>query len=90
MLTVLTGISYTLPRMVGIKSEMWATVTGKEPPITDTQFATGNVVTNSLTGEIGLLLDTEDVYFSSLGEPHSSRLVEVVEGDGWNDVIVGE
>ena len=64
---------------------MWANVTGKEPPISDTQFACGNIITNSLTSEIGLLLDTEDVYFNSLGEPHVSRLVEVVDGDGWND-----
>lgn len=90
MLKVLNGIGYTLPRMVGIKAEMWATVTGKEPPITDTQFATGNVVTNSLTSAVGLLIDTDSIYFSSLGEPHLSRLVEVLDGDGWNDVIESE
>lgn len=85
MKKVLSGASYTLPRFVGIKSEMWSRVTGKEPPITDTQFATGNIVTNSLTNELGFTLDTDDTYFYSLCEPHLSRLVDVVEGDGWND-----
>lgn len=80
---VLTGASYDRPRLVGIKAEMWARVTGKEPPITDTQFAQGSVVDNSITAAVGLVLDPDAEYFSSLPEPHMSRLADVVDGDGW-------
>lgn len=80
---VLSGEQYTVGRLVGIKAEIWATHTGKEPPITDTQFAQGCIVDNSITGAVGLLLDENVEYFSLLPEPHMSRLVDVVDGDGW-------
>ncbi len=89
MTKVLTGESYDLPRLVGIKSEMWVRITGKEPPITDTQFGCGNIVTNSITGDVGCVFDTDGQYFN-LFEPHLSRLVDVVEGDGWQDTVEGE
>lgn len=90
MYKVLTGAGYTLPRFVGIKAEVWASVTGKEPPITDTQFADGTVVTNSLTDALGLVLDADCIYFNALPEPHMSRLVDVVDGDGWRDSEIEE
>jgi hypothetical protein len=80
---VLFGDQYNVARLVGIKAEMWAAVTGKEPPITDTQFAQGCVVTNSITEAVGLILDENLEYFDKLPEPHMSRLVDVVESDGW-------
>ena len=86
MIKVLFGINYDLARFVGIKSEMWARVTGKEPPITDTQFATGNIKINSITSDVGFVLDSDSIYFYTLGEPHLSRLVDVVDGDGWMEV----
>jgi hypothetical protein len=82
---VLAGRGYAVARLVGVKAEMWAEVTGKEPPITDTQFAQGCVVTNSITDETGLLIDENIEYFDKLPEPHMSRLADVVEGDGWMD-----
>lgn len=80
---ILTGSQYTLPRLVGIKAEMWAAVTGKEPPITDTQFAQGFIVTNSISSEVGLLLDEKLEYFDKLPSIHAERLVDVEEDDGW-------
>lgn len=83
---VLTGEQYTLPRLVGIKSEMWAIHTGKELPITDTQFGQGCIIENNTTGAAGLLLNETVAYFDLLPEPHMSRLVDVVDGDGWINI----
>ena len=44
----------------------------------------------TITKEIGLLVDTEDKDYAELPEPHLSRLVDVVSGDGWMDAVVGE
>jgi hypothetical protein len=57
--------------------------------MSDTLFGEGMVATNKLTGEVGLIVDTESAYFG-LSEPHLSRLVDVVDGDGWCDVVVDE
>jgi hypothetical protein len=49
-----------------------------------TIYGEGTIKTNSLTGEVGLIVDTESLYFG-LPEPHLSRLIDVVDGDGWMD-----
>jgi hypothetical protein len=87
---VLTGTGYDFARFVGIKREVWTRVTGRETPTTDTQFAEGTVVTNAITQDVGLILDADSAYFSALHEPHLSRLVDVVEGDGWMDITPDE
>lgn len=83
---ILTGASYDLPRLVGIKSEMWARITGKEPPIIDTQFATGNIIVNTISGNVGLVINTDSQYFNIMFEPHKSRLIDIVNGDGWGSL----
>lgn len=83
MYKVLTGTGYDFARFVGIKREVWTRITGRETPVTDTQFAEGTVVINTITGAEGLILNPDSEYFSALPEPHLSRLVDVVDGDGW-------
>lgn len=88
MLKVLSGTNYDLARLVGIKREIWVRVTGIETPITDTQYAMGNIVTNSQTGDTGMLVDSDNMYFSYIPDIHINRLVDVVKGDGWNDIVI--
>ena len=82
---VLFGENYDFARLVGIKREVWASVTGRETPWTDTQFAEGIITTNTTTGDVGLILDSESEYFSYLPDVHMGRLVDVVKSDGWMD-----
>jgi hypothetical protein len=78
-------------KLVGKKAEMWARKTGKEPPITDTQFAEGCIVVNEVTGEVGLILNVDDEYYQYLPDEDKAALVEVVAADGWikADVVEG-
>jgi hypothetical protein len=95
MMKVLSGAGYTQARLAGIMNEMWAEHLGRLPNIGDTIYATGSITTNSLTGDIGLLIDEnseyinrydeENQYCGLLPQIHFERLVDVVEGDGWMD-----
>lgn len=84
---VLTGENYSQARLLGIIHEMWCERIGRQVNIGDTVYATGTITTNTNTGEIGLLIDENSEYFSLMPEVHQLRLVDVVESDGWNDVI---
>jgi hypothetical protein len=83
---VLTGEGYDLARLAGIMHEAWVMRIGRLVPPTDTLYGEGSITTNTLTGAIGLVCDTECEYHR-LPEVHEGRLVDVVEGDGWNDVV---
>lgn len=88
---VLTGETYTEPRLYGIIAEMFYSHVGRLPRQNDvTTQLTGYVTTNATTGEVGYIIDSECQYFGLLGEPHASRLVDVVEGDGWIDTVTEE
>jgi hypothetical protein len=90
MKMVLFGTGYTLPRIGGILHEVYLSRIGKlQSDSNGTIYGEGDVVINSLTQEIGLIVDTESPFFA-LGEPHLSRLVEVITGDGWQDTVEGE
>lgn len=85
-MSVLTGENYSQARLLGILHEMWTTHLGRAVNIGDTVYATGEIVTNSLTGEVGMLIDENSQYFNLLPQVHQLRLLDVVNGDGWNDI----
>lgn len=85
MKKVLTGTGYTLARLAGILHEGWCMILERLPQGNDTMYGEGCITTNWLTQEVGLVCDTESPYHF-LPEPHESRLIDVVEGDGWSDV----
>lgn len=83
---VLTGQDYTEPRLYGIIAEMFYAEVGRLPKQNDiTTMLTGAIVTNTTTNEIGYLIDENSEYFSLLPSIHVSRLVNVIDGDGWMD-----
>ena len=91
MKKVLTGEGYTASRFAGILHECFVERNGGAlvPSGNTTYYGEGSIVTNSITGEIGLVVDTESAWFG-LGEPHLTRLVDVVDGDGWCDTTPSE
>ena len=83
---VLTGEGYTESRLYGIIAEKFYELMGRLARQNDvTIMLTGSVVTNTLTEEVGYLINEESQYFSLLPQIHADRLVDVVDGDGWND-----
>ena len=81
---VLSGLGYSQSRLAGILHEEWVARIGRLVPPTDTLYGHGSIVNNSINNEIGLIVDTENEYYS-LPPIHEGRLVDVVEGDGWTD-----
>jgi hypothetical protein len=82
---VLTGNGYTQARLAGILHEEWVERIGKLVTPKDTLYGHGDIKTNSITGDIGLVVDTTNEYYD-LPTIHESRLVDVVDGDGWNEI----
>lgn len=83
---ILTGETYTESRLYGIIAEMFYAQVGRLARQNDvTIMLTGAVVTNKLTGEVGYMINPECQYYGMLPEVHANRLVDVVDGDGWND-----
>ena len=71
-------------RFFGILHEAYCTRNGHAvPPGNVGQYGEGYITTNSITGELGLIVNPADVHYCVLPEPHLSRLVDVVDGDGW-------
>jgi hypothetical protein len=70
-------------QLVGKKAYMYAKKTGREALPTDTQFLEGNIVVNELTGEVGLILDSDLGFLDMLNEDDAAALVEVAPQDGW-------
>jgi hypothetical protein len=91
---VLTGETYTEPRLYGIIAEMFYARFGKLARREDvTTQLTGTVTNNAITGEVGYLIDDNCEYFSLLPLIHVTRLEHVINGDGWQDIaeeVVGE
>ena len=84
---ILTGVGYTQSRFAGILHEAYVERRGSLVPAGNvTVYGEGSIVTNKLTDEVGLVVDVDSVYFG-LSEPHLSRLVDVVDGDGWCDSV---
>jgi hypothetical protein len=81
---VLTGDGYTQARLAGIMHEGWCMKIGRIPNANDTIYGEGIIVTNSLTGDIGLVCDTDNINHL-LPNVHSSRLKSIELGDGWDD-----
>lgn len=79
---VLTGTGYTQSRLAGILHEEWVERIGRLVSPKDTLYGHGSITTNSITGNVGLVVDTDNEYYS-LPEVHENRLVDVVDGDGW-------
>ena len=92
MKKVLTNIAQytTQARFASILFEAFTERNGRIPIVGDTYFGQGEIKNNAITGNIGLVVDTENKDYCVLPEPHLSRLVDVVEGDGWCDVVVEE
>lgn len=82
---VLTGESYTVARLAGILHESYIAYAGFDATRV-TIYGEGYIKHNSITGDVGLLLDDESEYYVSIPEVHRDRAVDVVAGDGWNDV----
>jgi len=90
MIKVLTGINYTLPRLAGISAECYIASRGESYNTQNISWqGLGYPVKNKLTGEYGLVIDTElrAQWLAYLAEVHVDRLVDVIECDGWNDVV---
>ena len=88
MTKILTGETYTEPRLYGIIAEMFYSQVGRLARQNDiTIMLTGTVITNKLTSEIGYMIDTNSQYFALLPQVHADRLVDIVDGDGWRDTV---
>jgi hypothetical protein len=87
---VLYGVGYTKARLAGILHEAFVERNGGNlvPIGNKTTYGEGTVANNKLTDAIGLIVNVEDKDYNELPEPHLSRLVDVVDGDGWNDTVV--
>ena len=73
-------------RFLGILHEAYCTKNGHSVPHTDIgMYGQGVIVNNSITDDLGLIVDPNNIHYCELPEPHLSRLVDVVEGDGWMD-----
>lgn len=85
---ILHGEHYTQSRLAGIMHEIFVEKNNGQlvPSGNVTIYGEGSIITNSKTGEIGLLLDIESEYYSYVPQVHVTRLVDVVDGDGWCDV----
>jgi hypothetical protein len=86
MLKVLSGEQYTLARMAGIMHEAYVARVGKLVPTGNVcMYGEGMITTNKLTGELGLIVNTESEWY---GVPavHEARFVEVKAKDGWREV----
>ena len=84
---VLTGLQYTQSRIAGILHEAFVERTGQLHQVPNvTIYGEGSIRNNTITNEIGLVVDVDSEYFG-LGEPHLSRLVDIVDGDGWMDTV---
>ena len=86
---VLSGTGYTTARLAGILHETFVERNGGRlvPTGNVTVYGEGTITNNAITGEVGLIVDVDSEYFG-LSEPHLSRLVDVVDGDGWMDTVV--
>lgn len=83
---VLTGATYTEPRLYGIIAEMFYAKVGRLPKQNDvTTMLTGRVINNSLNNNVGYIIDETSEYFNLLSEVHINRLADIVDGDGWMD-----
>ena len=81
----------TIFRFLGILHEAYCARNGHAVPAGDTgQYGQGSIVNNSLTGDLGLIVDPSHWAYCELPEPHLSRLADVVDGDGWMDAVEEE
>jgi hypothetical protein len=85
---VLSGNGYTRARLAGILHESYIEKNGGNlvPQGNVTVYGEGTVTNNATTDDVGLIVDVDSIYFG-LSEPHLSRLVDVVDGDGWMDTV---
>ena len=79
---VLYGEHYTQARLAGIMHEAWVERLGHTVQSGNTVYGHGTITTNKLTGDVGLIVDPNDTYYA-LPEIHETRLVDIVDGDGW-------
>lgn len=86
---VLSGEQYaTTARFAGILHEAYVNRIGRLVPFGDVaMYGQGSIVNNSISGNIGLIVDPSNIHYAELPEPHLSRLVDVVDGDGWMDTV---
>lgn len=86
MYQVLTGENYTEARLYGIIAEMFYSQVGRLPKQNDiTTMLTGYVTKNTITDDVGYIIDSDCQYFDTLPLIHICRLDEIEEGDGWRD-----
>jgi hypothetical protein len=78
-------------RFYGLLHEAYCQKNGHAVPRGDVgMYGEGTIVNNSLTGDLGLIVDPSHWAYCELPEPHLSRLVDVVSGDGWMDIVEEE
>ena len=91
MLKVLTGLDngYTIARLASISHEVYiASCELTYDANYVTKYSFGYPKHN---GEnVGLLIDTDSMYYGYLADVHKARLVNIVDGDGWNDSVSEE
>jgi hypothetical protein len=90
MKKVLYGEDYDLPRIAGIMHEMFVKHYGRQQRNNEiATYLTGYIATREIeideetVTQIGYIIDTDSEYFDYLPQVHQSRLIEIVEGDGW-------
>lgn len=82
---------YTEPRYAGILHEAFVAHNGSLVPEGNvTVYGEGRIATNTITGELGLILDDTSEYYEYIPQIHRDRLQDVVSGDGWMDGVVEE
>ena len=88
MLKVLAGQQYSQYRLAGVLHECFCAYIGATQDIINvTIYLDGVVKQNTITQAYGAMIDTESLTYLYLPDIHKERLVSVVSGDGWNDMI---
>lgn len=79
--------AYTLARYAGLLHESWvAHNQALTPQANVTVYGQGEIINNSITDELGLILDDESEYFYFIAQVHRNRLIDIIPGDGWHEV----
>lgn len=81
-----TQFGYTEQRYAGLLHEAFVSYNGTLTPEGNiTVYGEGTITNNTITGELGLILDSTSEYYPYIAQIHRDRCVDVVNGDGWND-----
>ena len=75
---------YTQSRYAGLLHEAFVAHNEAVTPEGNvTVYGEGAITNNVITGELGLILDDESIYYSFIADIHRQRTIDVVAGEGW-------